>query len=78
MEWVTKNFELWHTARNMKFGDQCPECWLKDKENLCGGLCRFIAEFLAGLQWKICKANPKESINIFIDATFKVTVYPLN
>ena len=86
-EWAMKNLKLWHIARNVKFRDQCPECWFEDKENLCGWLCRFIAEtrkadggeytprsiylFLAGLQWKIRQANPIESINIFNDAAFK-------
>ena len=81
-EWAMKNFELWHIALNAKFKVQCPECWFKDKENLCGWLCRFVAEtrktdrgectprsidlLLAGLQQKIHQANPKESININI------------
>ena len=66
---------------------QCLECWFKDKGNLCGLLCRFVTVtrkadggkytsrslylLLAGLQWKICQANPKESINIFTDVGFK-------
>ena len=39
-----KNFESWRIARNSKFKDQCPERWFEDKENLCGWLCRFVAE----------------------------------
>ena len=86
-EWAMKNFELWCIARNAKFRDQCPEHWFEDKENLCGWLCRFVAEtrkadggeytprsiylLLAGLQRRIRQANPKESINIFTDAAFK-------
>ena len=86
-EWAMKNFELWRIARNAKFRDQCPEHWFEDKENLCGWLCRFVAEtrkadggeytprsiylLLAGLQRRIRQANPKESINIFTDAAFK-------
>lgn len=77
-EWAMKNFELWHIARNAKFGDQCPERWFEDKENLCGWLCRFVAEtrkadggeytprsiylLLAGLQ---CQANPKKASNFY-------------
>ena len=86
-EWGMKNFESWRVARNAKFGEQCPERWFEDKENLCGWLCRFVAEtrkadggeytprsiylLLAGLQRKIRQGNPKESINIFTDAKFK-------
>ena len=86
-EWAVKNFESWRVARNAKFGEQCPERWFEDKENLCGWLCRFVAEtrkadggeytprsiylLLAGLQRKIRQGNPKESINIFTDAEFK-------
>ena len=44
-EWAMKNFEMWRIARNAKFvNDQCPENWYADKENLCGWLCRFVAE----------------------------------
>ena len=43
-EWAMKNFESWRIARNAKFEDQCPERWFEDKENLCGWLCRFVAE----------------------------------
>ena len=36
-EWAMKNFESWRIAHNAKFEDlQCPECWFKGKENLCG------------------------------------------
>ena len=82
-----KNFELWCIACNVKFRDQCPERWLEDNENLCGWLCRFVAEtqksdrgeyiprsiylLLAGLQRKIRQANLKESIDMFTDAAFK-------
>ena len=37
-EWPMMNFELWRIACNAKFGDQCPEHWFEDKENLCGWL----------------------------------------
>ena len=87
-EWAMKNFETWCIARNAKLvNDQCSENWYADKENLCGWLCRFVAEtrkanggkyiprslylLLAGLQRKICLSNPQESVNIFTDAKFK-------
>ena len=41
-EWAMRNFEMWCIAHNAKFvNDQCPYA---DKENLCGWLCRFVAE----------------------------------
>ena len=41
-DWAKKHFELWNIVHNAKFGDQCPEHWFEDKENLCGWLCRFV------------------------------------
>ena len=87
-KWAIKNFEMWRIARNAKFvNDQYPENWYADKENLCGWLCRFVAEtrkangdkytprglylLLAGLQRKIRLSNPQESVNIFAYAIFK-------
>ena len=87
-EWAMKNFETWRIARNAKFvNDQYPESWYADEENLCGWLCRFVAEtrkanvgkytprtlylLLARLQRKIHLSNPQESVNIFTDAKCK-------
>ena len=86
--WAMKNFELWRillVTRSLKISAH--ERWFEDKENLCGWLCRFVAEtrkadggeytprsiylLLAGLQRKIRQANPKESINVFTDVRFK-------
>ena len=86
-EWAMKNFEMLYIARNAMFvNDQCPENRYADKENLCGWLCRFVAEtrktnggeytprslylLLAGLQRKIHLFNPQESVTIFTDAKF--------
>ena len=44
-EWAMKNYEMWRIAHNAKFvNDQYPENCYVDKENLCGWLCRFVAE----------------------------------